>query len=401
LIIFRLRKNFNGLVIRKICLFILAFFLFFFPKGGFKIGEIPITWGYLLIGFFTIFLAFRNLKIIQKNHLIILAFLVPFQLISLLHLIINGFENLGFAISFLINFIFLPITFFIILSSDIKNMSLNFLLKIIQKGIFFLACYGIFLFFFKIFTGKFFGIPMLTTNFNDSLSMESKNIARGGIFKLVSTYNNGNIYGICMLMILPIYQYIEKRISRKFIIKLALLLTLSRTVWIGLIINELFEILFQTNNRLIKNIKLIGFSMCFTGIIIFIAEKTNLSSSFFLDISLGNRINQFNSLFKSGLFSHKTFRSITEVTYMSILKNFGYLGLFTYLIGMFAPFIIKYKKSINSPFSNIIALGLINYLIISLSDGATLYIPTLALFWFLTALMTINLNDKPLPNSLL
>ena len=275
-----------------------------------------------------------------------------------------------------------------IFSEYIRKIPIDLLLNIVRNAVFFLSVYGIFLFFFKIITGKFIGIPLLTTNLGDSFSMSDKCIARGSIFKLISTYNNGNIFGVCMLMILPFYQYAERKTLRRLIVKLALLLTLSRTVWIGLVIHEIFDALMFSNNRALKNLKLLIFFLGFGFFSVFIAKKINLDSSFFLDFSLGNRIKQFNAITESGLFGNTAFRSITEITYMSVLKNFGYIGLFAFCVAMFSPFIARLK--VVTKVSTVVAAGLVNYLVISFSDGTILFIPTLALFWFFAAFMITN-----------
>ena len=388
MIYFRLKKHFYSSELIRFFVILLSLFLFIFPKGGIKIGSVPITWGYLLLGMTGFILAFRKTIRIQKNHLFVLAALTFFQIISALHFIINGIESIGFTISFVINFYLLPVIFFMIFSEYIKKIPLSLVLNIVKNGVLFLSVYGIFLFFFKAFTGKFIGIPLLTTNLGDSFSMSDKCISRGGIFKLISTYNNGNIFGVCMLMILPFYQHAERKTIRRLIVKLALLLTLSRTVWIGMIIHEIFDALMFSNNRMLKNLKLLTFFLGFGLLSVFIAKKINLNSSFFLDLSLGNRVKQFNAITEAWLFGSTAFRSITEITYMSILKNFGYMGLFSFCIAMFSPFVARLK--VVTTVSNTIAAGLINYLIISFSDGTILYIPTLALYWFFASFMISN-----------
>jgi len=385
---FRLKKYFYSSELVRFFVISLSFFLLIFPKGGIKIGPVPITWGYILLGTTAFFLVFRKTIRIQKNHLFVLAAIIPFQIISALHFLVNGIENVGFTISFVINFYLLPVIFFMIFSEYIRKIPIDLLLNIVRNAVFFLSVYGIFLFFFKIITGKFIGIPLLTTNLGDSFSMSDKCIARGSIFKLISTYNNGNIFGVCMLMILPFYQYAERKTLRRLIVKLALLLTLSRTVWIGLVIHEIFDALMFSNNRALKNLKLLIFFLGFGFFSVFIAKKINLDSSFFLDFSLGNRIKQFNAITESGLFGNTAFRSITEITYMSVLKNFGYIGLFAFCVAMFSPFIARLK--VVTKVSTVVAAGLVNYLVISFSDGTILFIPTLALFWFFAAFMITN-----------
>ena len=53
--------------------------------------------------------------------------------------------------------------------------------------------------------GKFIEIPFLTVNAGDYGTLEStKHINRGGYLKLISTYNNGNVYGVATLILLPL-----------------------------------------------------------------------------------------------------------------------------------------------------------------------------------------------------
>jgi len=366
---------------------LLAFFLLLFPKGGFKVGSIPITWGYTLLGSISLLLFFKSKIRVLPNHLAILSLLLPFQIVSIFNFALNQIGSFGYGISFFISFFILPLMFCFVLSKHMQNLDLALLLKIVQRGVFFLACYGIFLFFFKIFTGKFFAIPLLTTNLGDSFAMENKCISRGSMFKLISTFNNGNIFGICLLMILPLYQLKEKRLSRKFIVKLALLLTLSRTVWIGLIIHEFVDLLFLQKNKFFSCLKFLFFLLSFAGFSIFIIQRTDISLSFFLDVTLGNRIQQFEELFSSTLLGNTPFCGISEISYMGVLKNFGYLGLITFLIAMTGPLLLSKLSNTSSSQHLRIRWGLINYLIISLSDGAIMFIPTMAFFWFLSSLL--------------
>ena len=93
--------------------------------------------------------------------------------------------------------------------------------------------------------GRFVEIPFLTVNFHDVGTLETtKYIDRGGIFKLISTYNNGNVYGVCLLMLLPFYNSVEPSKLKRMIVKLSLLLTLSRTVWFGLFFAEILTYLY-------------------------------------------------------------------------------------------------------------------------------------------------------------
>ncbi|NGX64125.1 MAG: hypothetical protein KR126chlam6_01551, partial [Candidatus Anoxychlamydiales bacterium] len=123
-------------------------FIVVFPKGGIKIKNIPITWGYLLLGFIALISLIRKKYYINKDHIYSLLFLIPFQIYSLISMYINGIEDIGFTISFLVCFFILPFIFFFIFSQHLENLDLDYFFKILKRSILFIAAYGIFLFFY-------------------------------------------------------------------------------------------------------------------------------------------------------------------------------------------------------------------------------------------------------------
>jgi len=50
-------------------------------------------------------------------------------------------------------------------------------------------------------------IPYFTINAADVGEVADKYNQRGNIMKLISTYNNGNIFGVCTLMFFPLFYY--------------------------------------------------------------------------------------------------------------------------------------------------------------------------------------------------
>jgi hypothetical protein len=354
---------------------LLFIFLLVFPKGGFKIGDLPITWGYLLLACWTIYSLYKPLSI-ERNHFKSLLSLFPFQILSTAHLLINGTESIDYTIALLTNFIFIPLIMFAFL----PVCDLNVFLKLIKNSVLPLSLYGIVLFVYQIFTGNFFEIPLITTNINDYGQLINKcNLRVDGISKLVSTYNNGNIYGLCLLMILPLYCFVEKNKWKQGIVKLSLLLTLSRTVWIGIFIHEILNAIFLQKNSKMLLIKL-GIP---ASIILALLIYTGLDSNFIWDHTLGGRVEQLDVLTELPLLSTRPFEGIAEISYLGILSSFGLIGLLTYLFGLLTPLWISLSNR-NQVFTAI-RCGLINYLIISCSDGAVLLIPVMAVFWLLAS----------------
>lgn len=371
---------------------VLFLFLFLFPKGGIKLAGNPITIGYLIFLLTGFALLFKKTSLISPDNFQVSLYLFLFQLSSLISLFLNGFDHLGILFSFILHFFIFPFIFFILFPREISQKTSFYILKWIKQGLRFISIYGIFLFFLKILTGKFIEIPFLTVNYHDFHLLEiEKCIDRGGFFKLISTYNNGNLYGICTLMFYPLYTHIEKNKLFKFLVVLSLLLTLSRTVWIGLLVAEILLAISNKNTLAIfKNLSVILF---IGGSLSILTVTLNLPIDFFLDKTLGHRIEQFHVLKTFSFFGEGKFSGIYEITYLGIYKSFGICGLLTFILAMFYPvhknFCTHHKKFV----SKLLALGLLIYNIISLSDGALLLIPVMCFYWFI-AWFSLELNQS-------
>ncbi len=364
-------------------LYLLWLFVLVFPKGGFKIGGVPLTWGYLFLGLCFIASLFRPSFSCQVIRIQALCLTLPFQALSALSFILYGIDNVPFAISFSLCFFFFPYLFFLCFSDAIDAMNMALFFKLLKKGIFFIAAYGIFLFFYKLFTLKFIEIPFLTTNFHDLGELDSKFINRGSVFKLISTYNNGNIYGICVLLFFPLYQHLEGKTWKKTVVAISLILSFSRTVWIGLLFSILIRSLFATKR--ISFSKLLLGSCLSLASIFFVTYIFGFNVSFLFDQNLGGRFDQLKILTQATLFPDKPFCGICEMVYLGIIYNFGLIGLFCYLLCMSAPILLALSSP--SLMQKNILCGLSTFLLISVSDGALLFIPVLALYWFLSSLV--------------
>lgn len=373
-------------------------FIIVFPKGGIKIKNIPITWGYDLLAILGFSLLFRKKYEVNKNHTLVLLALLPFQIVSLITILINGATNIGFTISFFTSFFVLPFIFLFILSEYFERMDFNFFIKIIRRSLLFIASYGIFLFFFRIFMGYFFEISFLTINYHDSGLLDyTKCIDRNKIFKLISTYNNGNLYGICILMLLPFYSLIEKSHLKKMVVKTSLILTISRTVWIGLIFHEFLYDFFIKKNKRLSLIKFCISSSLFIFLFLFLPKLIGFNLYWLFDKELGGRLTDFDIENYIVFFPKVSFTGISEMIYLSIFQNFGILGFTTFLLAILSPlfiYFLSYSKRKVLSLDKCLMIGIINYLFISISDGGMLYIPTLAIFWIISSLLFTAKNEE-------
>jgi hypothetical protein len=221
--------------------------------------------------------------------------------------------------------------------------------------------------------------------------MEEKCNNRGLIFKLISTYNNGNIYGICLLIIFPLYQYLENSRWKKLIVVLSLILSFSRTVWAGLIFSQFLVSIFIRKRNIFSLTTALAISIL---TILSVTYYFGFDFNFLFDRSLGGRIGQLDILESALWFPDQPFHPICEIVYLGILSNFGILGLVGYMIAMTSPIILTIFFRTLSPLRNSILCGLINFLFLSTSDGALLYVPVLVFYWFLSSLV-LRKNLEP------
>ena len=372
----------------KIFSSLVIIFLVAFPKGGFDINEIPITWGYLLFSIVMLhgYMQFLFSKSILKIKALTFLSLSPFIGYYLIFLLQAEKIETGMLLSYILNFIIFP--FFFILCFDsmerwiVKNF--NFFLKIIISSILFISIFGIIHFLFKSLYKIDIEIPYLTVNIKDFGAIDSKNNYRGdGIYKLVSTYSNGNIFGLSALFLLPFT--INHKLA-KIALKICMILTLSRSVWFGLLI---YEILCNRKRILHIVIYLTLFIAPLITIIIFFILNKNIE--FIFDPTLNGRIKP-DTLKNISIVFKPDFFSSTEMMYFSIIEGLGIVGIFLFLIYFFSPSLISYLfNSKNfSAYQKRMLIGIITYLLVAFIESAFILIPVGLFFWFANSFVLIN-----------
>jgi hypothetical protein len=397
---FNLKIILNNVKIRESLFFTAVLLLIIFPKGGFKVSGIPITWGYLYLGaifFLTniLFLEKRKL-LVNIKHVLSYTATLFFVIYFSINLFFRGYQgSIGNLVAFYVSFCFLPLLFYIYLPYFLKKINTFYLENWIKKAVFIVSTYGIFLFMFKQFTGNYIEIPYVTINVADLGTLEEKYNIRGSLSKLISTYNNGNIFGVSILMLFPIFHKRNTSHIKLSIVILALLLTLSRTVWLGL----LFYFMLLYRDRVLKLIKI--YALLAVALLLFGFFFMNKYfqygslSGFLLDSNLGGRINQIRQYNGFSFFGNTAFNYIEEIVYLSIFKQLGIVGLFLFCISFFMPVYVAVTTTKNNYFY---LLGSLTYLFVCLSDGCMLYIPTLAFFYFINTMIFISHNSTQKQN---
>lgn len=385
----------NNERLREILFFLAVLLLVILPKGGFKVAGIPLTWGYLYLGFLlilcTVVIASKFRFTVNSKHFMCFVATIPFVVYFSLHLLIFGYEgSIGNFIAFYISFVFLPFLFYIVLGNFLTKIDINYIETLISNSVFLVALYGIFLFIYKQYTGHFLEIPYITVNAGDLGELAgSKFNRRGSLSKLISTYNNGNIFGVCILMLFPVFYRRTTSKFKIFVVVLALILTLSRTVWIGLIFY--FLIIYRNKLQQLAKVYLAG-TVLLLLIGSFLMTKYFQYGSlegFILDSNLGGRILQIRKVNEITLFGNGPYKIIEEIVYLSIFRQFGIVGLLLFCVSFFAPVYIFFQTKNNN---QVYLLGILTYLFICFSDGCMLLIPTLVFFYFISTMAFIGQN---------
>ena len=377
---------------------LLTLFLVLFPKGGVKVSSIPLTWGYMLLSF-----SFPPLLIIRvwgaplsmsRRGIFVLASLLPFLLLFVYSWKQNGVGDTGSLFSALVSFVVLPIAFLFIYPAFYKRVDGRSLARLLRFCVLAAALFGLYLFVTYPLTGHLLEIPYLTVNADDYGLLEStKHIVRGPFLKLISTYNNGNLYGVATLILLPLYNRLERSLWKRTAIKLALVLTLSRTIWAGLIVDQVLSlgrlIYFNLNTfpRVLLGpaarrsvLLLITLVAIFGGFLLVTSDY-----SFLFDSSLGGRSGLVTASVQNFAWLPSTpILPFFEVIYAAALYEYGLLGLFAVVLILTSPVLVflSDRKVLLSPIRSAALKGLILYIFLAGVDGALNLIPVMAFYWF-------------------
>lgn len=367
---------------------LLALFLIAFPKGGIKVSGVPLTWGYILLGLVSP-LALLTLSAPPQRCLLTLALSLPFTVFVLgmgvTEAVGAGGVALGFIFSAMMSFGIFPYVFYGLFSSKLKRIPPKLFVTTLVWCVRFIAIYGIFLFAYKVAVGSFFQVPYLTVNAADAGQLADKPIMRaGGVAKLISTYNNGNIYGACLPMILPVYLLFERNPIFVSAVWASQFLTISRTAWAGGVF-LIFVLYFIGNKPNIKRLASGLFAVLIgTLLIAWLLQLLGRDLAWIVDPSLGGRASKYDdTLINLSLFPTGSVAGFGEIVYLGILRNYGLIAFLCFLPFFFGGVLLSYRgKYAHHPLRRAARQGLMAYYVMSMSDGAILFIPVMAFFYF-------------------
>ncbi len=381
----------------------LVVLLILFPKGGARLAGVPLTWGYMLLGALAVpALAVRLLVLplrFPRRVLFVISLLLPMQYLFFYAGRYYGIANPPFTVSTFTGLFILPWIFLLIYGPFFRRLDGDQIARWFCGCVFLAAAWGIFLFFLHPLTGHFIEIPYLTVNASDYGELENtKNILRGRFFKLISTYNNGNLYGVSTLLLFPLYLQLETSRFRRNTVRTALFLTLSRTVWAGLILNEVLSLVLTLSRQVVTfPVLYLGAArrrfiavMAAVGFAVGSALFTNVQGGlqrFLLDATGGERIDQVYAAQGTSFLPEHALYGFQEVLYASAAQYWGITGLIAFTLIMFSPLLVLIGRPqlVNSPLQRAALKGLVIYIVMAAVDGALDFIPVMAFYWFVYA----------------
>ncbi|MDF0489900.1 hypothetical protein PX554_17330 [Sphingomonas sp. H39-1-10] len=355
------------------------------PKAGIEVYGYPLTFGYMLLAVVApiglIGLARRPTLSAAAIGNFVAYLAVGF--IGIYKTILYGAAQSSVVLAVAL-FIALPAIMLIALCAHLEYLTEKQIGTVLRWSMRFVIVWGLLNFVMFILFKHIIEIRYITINAGELSSVFNKNNRRGALMKLISTYNNGNIFGACMVMLAPVYIYFEK--SRAWVIAflLSVVLSLSRSTWFGLIMVGMFM-------AMSGQVRLSRFSFWIAAfaslaLALYMMVTLGWSSDSLFDTDLGGRIEQWTTLTLSP-FGESTFR-IAEILYAGLLRSFGVIGFLIALVALVYP--VGYALGQASRLSTLrraAAAGCAGYLLVSFFDAAFIYPPTIVIYLFVSSLV--------------
>lgn len=389
-----------------------------FPKAGIKLGGIPLTVGnvFLLatVMMWAIAVLWKRCFMLSKaEQLVIISCL--FWAGRFLLVMATGMEAMSDWVGYLVPLVIYPFTFLVFNYYIVEQKQIDYIIKLLFWGTMIVFVFG----FLQAVVGiEKCSIPGLTVNYTDYISSDNwyaekfngvqENVTYS---KTVSTYQNGNLLGVNVILFCPmIYETIKNKTVKQVYLLLFVLfciLTGSKTCWVGIAIYLLIKGAVIINRKWAKKRNVL-FACVIVAMIPVVAavflnmfpqigERFRDSFTFENINDLSGRSETMNALIN--YFSYRTewlligpygltnfWGSSYEMTYFCILMLGGIAGLAAFLgpiVYVIFKKLIKYRNS--SPIIKGIVDGVVVYLIIAFVEGALWLPPTAINLWMVLA----------------
>jgi len=370
------------------------------PKAGLKVGEVPITLADVCFAllFWPALAAVRRLRSpgpMRTAKRFLLAGMAYFMLRTFaMGLNANNLARLTVLGVY-------PLIFFIMVKKVRTGEQATAVVRLIALCILAVVLYGVAQYAFGPGTLLVRGV---TANWSDAsdpdfLTQKYNVIDEAGQVKLTSTYQNGNILGVNLLLLLPMASLgWEKRIRLlAFPASVAVIgLTASRSVWVGALF--LFALWLSIGQRSWKN------RLCWVVIVAVCAflfffrsplgmlriegsgENSLLTWSGRLEGAWTIWEDTMHSSAGAILFGiHPQESFAYEMLYASIYETYGLLGLLIWLVPLVVSLYVFYKHR-RYPVVRAALMGILTWMFVAVAEGAFWLPPTSFNVWTVLAL---------------
>ena len=383
---------------------IIAFTLLIFlnvavPKGGIKSSGLPLTWGYVALAIAAITsipLAIASFRLTRKSAIAGLNY------VTVGVLILSKWYNAGQVgpqdIVWMVDLFAIPFSILIVLMAQIDKIPDSYITISIVRCIRLTVIWGLFNFALYALTKNYIEIPYVTINAADAGQIFEKYNSRGELMKLVSTYNNGNIYGDCMVILGPLYLTFEASRFMKSLFIAAVVFTLSRTAWLGL--SLILVTMFALGLIHYRRIWLGAIGVAMAILMVFgVLPSMGWTPIDIFDQSLNGRLESLSDIVVS--FWGSDHIVINELTYLGIFNSFGIVGSIIVIWAIIFPIVTNIGAVPRmSKLQRSAMAGIGSYVVIATIDGALQFIPVIALFSFVSALSIRPQNLPATPASI-
>ena len=340
---------------------------------------------------------------------------------------IGGRVGMSGWVGFFVPLVIYPFTFIVINYFIVEQRQIDKIIRMLMWGSVVVFIFG---FLQAAFGIERFSIPGLTVNYTDYISStnwyaEKYNGVQEGVTysKTVSTYQNGNLLGVNILLFCPmIYESIENKAWRNIYMLVFVffcILTGSKTCWVGIIIYLFIKGVVVINRKWADGRKvqfaclviavIPVMAAIFLGMFPQIMERFKDSFTFKNINDLSGRSQSMNELINYfivktewiltgpyGLTSY--WGSSYEMVYFCILMIGGVAGLIAFL-GPVLYILVKYigRHVRDSKVLKGICHGVVVYIIIAFVEGALWLPPTAINLWMVLALgykMSLFMEEK-------
>ena len=352
-----------------------------FPKAGLYMGRVPLTVGYMLLALAgmaqLISVARSGRGKVRMDYLCLGTLFFVLGIVEAASFSYYGYLSVGNATSIVISTIVVPILAILSANWFLDVLGWERFFRTLKWSLSIVFAFGIISFLAYNVTGKLIGIPYLTTTGNNISLVAERHNLRGSIIKMFSTYNNGNILGINLLLWGALAASASK--SSAFQFRSLCVLTLSRSVWLGLATFEL------ANSIMRRSLQRVFYASAFVALLGLVAVGATLwmgrdPSEFFLDADLGGRVTSLKKEL-SGISTQKLAWN-NESLYAAAYLAFGPIGVVMITSAWFLPII----RGGRSPIEIRCRLILFIYMFIAGVEAAFNLVPTQASYWLIAGI---------------